>query len=317
MSVSYIDNGKAKIGNATVPVFQADQVDAKLRQQVKEGFEPLEAAVAAYGPPSPLPGGLTGQDNAREREAFAGDYAKWAPALADLAEAAGKARRYAHNTDLSQEGNNKRRLALVEGPLRNMEVILNTSVSSFERDLDVIEGLMAAAVEPSPVEGYAVLARELRAIEVRGIFSGMESHARMAPLRDLARRGDLEALEAVKRAVLPLVTEAVQELAFRDFLEGHAWLPAMREDARALLRTIAARADHVRGLVAAYLLKGIPGVPEIGNTFLFSNRARVRLERKIRFDLAAEVEKQLHADDPAAQDKPKPKAETVLMDDAA
>ena len=93
MSIKYTASTLAKIGSVTVDVFPADAVDAKRIRPVKDGFEPLEQAVAAAGYVSPLPGGITGGDNAREREAFTPHYDAWTEPLAKLAEAAAKARR--------------------------------------------------------------------------------------------------------------------------------------------------------------------------------------------------------------------------------
>lgn len=316
MSIKTITSGLVKINGNTVDVFPASEVDAKRSRAVKVGFEPLEASVTAAGYVSPLPGGITGGDNAREREAFTLHYDAWTEPLTKLAEASKRARRYAFDPDLSTEGNHKKVRAIVEKPLSAFELALSTSYGEFEAGLAKVELLMSEAVQPEPRESFAYLANELRAQEARAAFRAMPEHDRMAPLRSLARRGDLDALEAVCNAVLPLVSEAVQELAYRDFLsEAHAWLPAWLDDARELLHTIAARADGLRGLVAGVLLKGITGVPEIGNPFYFSNMARVRLEQKLRYDLACEVEKQLHADAPEAQDqKRKPKKEPTLVE---
>lgn len=316
MSIKPITSGLVKINGNTVDVFPVSEVDAKRRRPVKAGFEPLERTVEKAGYVSPLPGGLTGGDNAREREAFTSAYDSWMEPLTNLAEAAKQARRYAFNPDLSTEGNHKKVRAIVEKPLSAFELALSTSYGEFEAGLVKVELLMSEAVQPEPRESFAYLANELRAQEARAAFRAMPEHARMTPLRALARRGDLDALEAVRNAVLPLVSEAVQELAYRDFLsEAHAWLPAWLDDARELLRSIAARADGLRGLVAGVLLRGITGVPEIGNPFYFSNMARVRLEQKLRYDLACEMEKQLHADAPEAQDqKRKPKKDPTLVE---
>lgn len=313
MSIKYPASSLAKIGSTTVDVFPVAEVATKTQRAVRTGFEPLEVSVNAAGYVSPLPGGITGGDNAREREALTPHYDAWIEPLIKLAEASKRARLYAYNPDLSTEGNQKQVRAIIEKPLSAFELALATSYGEFEATLTKVELLMSEAVQPEARESFAFLANELRAQEARAAFRAMPEHDRMAPLRALARRGDLDALEAVRNAVLPLVPETVQELAYRDFLsEAHAWLPAWLDDARALLSAVAARADGLRGLVAGVLLKGIPGVQGVQNTFYFINKARVRLERKTRWDLACEMEKQLHADDPKAQDQKVKKDPTLV-----
>lgn len=180
-----------------------------------ESREAVHARAKKTGEPCPLgtiasagmglPGSVDGQiaellsrDTVLQRQALSDTYSTWLDGLTrDVAPAFRAAQDVSRNMDLKDEIREQRAMEKLAPALEAFPKVLDAGLEPLVRRVDKLTDAVSMALLPAEIEGYGILAREMRAAEVRRRFMETPEAQRPGLALDLAGRGALDALHAL------------------------------------------------------------------------------------------------------------------------